>query len=81
MEAIHEQAFLPVQPGMLDINIIRIRAVRKELSALRLNQASGPDLLGAVVLRTMSQVLALPIAILCRRIFREAKWPQAWRIH
>ena len=62
----HEQAFFPVQPCMLDINIIRTRAVKNELSALRLNQASGPDLIGAVVLRTMSQVLALPIAILCR---------------
>ena len=66
---------------MTDLNIIRVRRVKRELQRLRPDQATGPDGIAAVLLRTLAIVFALPLAILCRRMFREGAWPQRWRMH
>ena len=67
--------FFPVPPGFPNQNIIRSRYARKELSELRVNQATGPDGIAAAFLRKFAPVLDVPIAILSRRIFDETCWP------
>jgi len=77
----HEHAFFPVPPALPEWFPIRPRAVKRLLSKLRLDQATGPDGIGARFLKELAEELALPIALLCRRIFFEASWPQQWRLH
>ena len=60
---------------------IRERDVRRFLQKLRLDQATGPDGLSAKLLHMLSDVIALPLAILTRRIFQEGQWPARWRLH
>ena len=50
------------------------------MSKLRLDQATGPDLIAAILLRRLSKELALPVAMIARRVFREG-WPTLWRVH
>ena len=76
-----EHAFFPVPPGMPSAFPIRPRLVRSLLKKLRLDQATGPDEISALFLRTLAEVLDTPIAILCRRIFTETTWPALWRLH
>ena len=76
-----EMFFGPPVDTMIDLNIIRSRAVKKELRNLRTNQATGPDRLAAILLRALAAALALPVAILCRRMFHEHVWPTRWRTH
>ena len=73
----------PPLPGVLmnGLCILRTRGVSKELNKLRLNQATGPDKIGAVLLRTLAAALAPPFSALLRRIFLEGEWPTAWRLH
>ena len=67
-----EQAFFYVPPCLPDWFPIRRRFLRRLLMNLRLDQATGPDEISARFLRVCADVLALPLAILCRRIFTEA---------
>ena len=66
---------------MHDFVAIRTRTVERELATLNVNKATGPDRIGARILRVLASVLALPLAILCRRLLSEAVWPEAWKIH
>ena len=50
----HELAFCPTPALMCDLNIIRSRSARRELAKLRTDQATGPDHIGAIVLRTLA---------------------------
>ena len=68
----HEVPFFYVPAGMTETNIIRRRHVRRELKKLRTNQATEPDGIPAIMLKILAEFLDLSIAILCRRIFREA---------
>ena len=77
----HELFFAYVQPRMTELNVIRSRHARKELRKLRVDQATGPDHHAAILLANLADVLDVPLAILCRRIYREASWPQRWRLH
>ena len=52
----------------------------REFAELRLDQATGPDLIAAILLRRLSKELALPVAVIARRVFREG-WPSLWRVH
>ena len=76
----HEMPFFQVPPQMLNLNVIRTRNTCRELSKLRLDQATGPDLIAAILLRRLSKELALPVAMIARRVFREG-WPTLWRVH
>ena len=60
---------------------IRARDVVKELQRLDVSKVTGPDKISAFILRRLAQVLAIPIAILCRRILFEACWPEQWKLH
>ena len=75
--------FIPELPSarLTGLNVIRTRAVKRELRRLRPDQATGPDGIPAIVLRTLAPQLAHPVAILCRRAFRDGCWPQPWRLH
>ena len=53
----------------------------KVLLCLDVSKATGPDGLGAFILKQLAKELALPLTILCRRILYEARWPQLWRMH
>ena len=57
--------FVAQQCGFLPI---RVRQVRRTLKALNSRSATGPDGIGVQVLRECAEELALPIAILLRRI-------------
>ena len=76
----HELPFFQVPSQILNLNVIRTRNTCRELSKLRLDQATGPDLIAAIFLRRLSKELALPVAVIARRIFREG-WPSLWRVH
>ena len=60
---------------------IRARDVKKMLLKLRIDQATGPDGLSAKFLKQLAEVIALPLAIITRRIFAEGQWPERWRLH
>jgi hypothetical protein len=60
---------------------IRARTVERELRNLDINKATGPDHIGARILKELSAEIAVPIAILCRRILNEACWPKIWKVH
>jgi len=77
----YEHFFAWVPDAMSAFCPIRARTVKRLLKKLRLDQATGPDGLGAALLSRLGDVLCLPIAILTRRIFQEAHWPKQWRLH
>ena len=72
---VEDQYVARPQQVMQEFVAIRTRAVYKELHALDVNKSTGPDLIGARILKELAAVLALPIAILCRRILFESCWP------
>ena len=76
----HELAFFPTVPQMVDFNVIRTRHTCRELGKLRLDQATGPDLIAAILLRKLAKELALPVSLVARRVFSEG-WPELWRVH
>ena len=76
----HELAFLSISVLMCDLNIFRSRSARRELAKLCTDQATGPDHIDAIVLRGLAKELALPTALIARRIFRE-EWPRLWKVH
>ena len=60
---------------------IRSRDVLKVLQHVNVNKATGGDGIGNRILKELSSALALPIAILCRRMLQEGVWPRAWQDH
>ena len=60
---------------------IRVRTVKKLILALDVNIATGPDGISARILKELADVLAYPLAVLFRRMYREGRWPCCWRLH
>ena len=60
---------------------IRVRSVEAELNKLDEKKATGPDRISARILRVLASVIALPLAILWRRLLYEGAWPDIWKIH
>ncbi len=60
---------------------IRVRDVLKNLKALDVSSATGPDALPAVILQKCAAELALPIALLSRLCLNRGRWPACWRQH
>ena len=60
---------------------IRARTVKNTLQALDDQTATGPDKLAARILKELASILAVPIAILARRMLNEAVWPTRWKTH
>ena len=76
-----EHFFFAAVSDMSGDPLIRTRFVRRELKALRSNQATGPDGISAILLKELACFLDIPIAIICRKIFYQARWPEKWRTH
>ena len=67
-----------VQSGLF---IVRTRNAKRVLQRLRLDSATGPDLLPAKVLKHCAVELAQPVAALARAILQFGVWPDSWRTH
>ena len=51
------------------------------IEKLDISKATGPDRIPASILKRLAKFLAVPFAKVCRRLYAEACWPQAWKIH
>ena len=60
---------------------IRSRQTRRHLVKLDVDSGTGPDGIPARVLRLCAEALSVPIAMLCRRILAEGRWPEQWIFH
>ena len=60
---------------------IHTRTVLAVLPELDANSGTGPDHLSARVLCECAKELARPIAILCRILLSNSRWPLCWRLH
>ena len=60
---------------------IRVRSVRKLLQALDEKSGTGPDRLGAYLLKRCMEALAYPITLLARIVLNAGRWPLCWRMH
>ena len=64
-----------------EFTLIRSRMVRRIITSLKLNIASGPDGLPTRVFRECCNELAPAIAVLVRFLIRIVFWPQRWKFH
>ena len=76
-----DQFFPALDHFMKTFVAIRTRTVLYELPKLDINKATGPDRIGALILRELASEIAIPLAIICRRLLREGVWPDVWKIH
>ena len=77
-----EDQFLPAPDHFMKTFVaIRTRTVLYELLKLDINKATGPDRIGPCILRELASEIAIPLAIICRRLLREGIWPDVWKIH
>ena len=72
---VEDQYVAPPSTYQQEFVAVRVRDTFKYLRSLDVNTATGPDKLPARVLKILAAVLALPIAVLCRRMLYEACWP------
>ena len=56
-------------------------AARNVMEALRVESATGPDQLPALILKKMAEPLARPVSMLLQRIVASGQWPDCWRAH
>ena len=61
--------------------MIRSRWVKSELKALKVDSATGPDLVPARILKACALALYAPLASLIRKMIANSSWPDAWRKH
>ena len=64
-----------------DFVALRSRTMFKLLSKLDVSKATGPDCISAEMLKHLAKELSVPLSIICRRLFKEACWPSAWKLH
>ena len=77
-----EDQFVPAPTNHMNHFVaIRTRVVAAEFSKLDEKKATGPDRISARILRVLVSVIALPLAIICRRLLYEGVWPDIWKIH
>ena len=60
---------------------LRVRKVHALLKNLDEHSGTGPDLLPSRVLKKCAAELALPVTLLTRKLLRDRRWPQCWRLH
>ena len=80
-DALADQFIAPPDFWQFSFTAIRSRTVLSLLSHIDVNKATGPDGLPARILKELANELAIPITILCRRMLKEACWPERWREH
>ena len=54
---------------------------RKLLATLKVDGATGPDSLAAILLKELAEALAKPVGRLLQSILEVGIWPQCWRLH
>ena len=77
----HDVLHAEVEPLMSSFHLVRARWARKILRALKVDKASGPDMIPVRIFLECADVLAPMVAILVRFILRTRCWPQIWRLH
>ena len=60
---------------------IRVREVGKLLKKLDVHSGTGPDRLPCRLLKTLCEVVALPVTLLARKLLADGRWPTCWREH
>ena len=60
---------------------IRCRDVCRVLRKMKIDSATGPDGVSTRVLKTCSDELAYPLALVIRAMVSEGCWPDTWRQH
>ena len=74
--------FFRISRKQLDeILIFRFRVCKKLLKNLDESRATGNDNVSPVILKKLAACIAIPFAILCRRLFYEGCWPTIWNFH
>ena len=66
---------------MAQFNLVRTRWVKHMLSKLRVDKATGPDMLLARILRECAKQLCKPLCWIIRRLIRAGHWLREWRYH
>ena len=54
---------------------------KRQLTCLRVDSATGPDVAPARILQECANQLALPLALLALRIIGTMTWPASWMVH
>ena len=67
--------------AMKEPAVVTEKMAEKELCALDVNSATGPDKVPARILKECAQVLAKPVSELANIIMREERWPASWIEH
>ena len=60
---------------------IRTKDVRRILCKLKIDSVTGPDGIATRVLKKCADGLALPMAMVLRRVLASGRWPSLWREH
>ena len=59
----------------------RTRYTKQLFRALDPSKATGSDKISAVILKRLSDSLAMPFTRVCRRLYYEGCWPDVWKMH
>ena len=60
---------------------IRTRHVRRLINRLRIDSATGPDMIPTRILKFLADILIIPITKISRRILATGTWPELWCYH
>ena len=66
---------------LTDFILIRQRWTLAALRGINVDKATGPDFVPGKVLRECASELASPLTRSIRRLVRERRWPDLWRLH
>ena len=72
---------LGLVPSPAELTLPTEDLVLEELLALRVDSATGPDLLATRLLKECAFELAGAVAVLTCRVLQEQEWPDCWREH
>ena len=66
---------------MLHFIPLRTRLTKSLFKKLDESTATGNYQISASILKRLSEVLATPFTIVCRRLLYEGCWPKVWKVH
>jgi hypothetical protein len=83
IEVVNEYTELPRSTSTCQRKLLQLSVDDAEnvMQKLRIDSATGPDLLPARILKLCSAALALPVLLLTICILTTGEWPQLWRHH
>ena len=82
-EVVNEYTELPRSTSTSQCKVLQLSVndAGTVMEKLRIDSATGPDLLPARILKLCSAALALPVLLLTICILTTGEWPQLWRQH